>query len=102
VAKKFSTSVHGVEEIYKEYNRKADELRQGYRMLPALKIRTAMEEHVAAKSGEKIDWEAMEQDRQQHAKPQELRHSSWEAFFQWLDTMAKRLDRLLGEEKIRF
>jgi hypothetical protein len=30
VANKFGLSVDGVEEIYREYKRKADELRQGY------------------------------------------------------------------------
>src|SRR5262249_60913447 len=93
VAKKFSLSVDGVEEIHREYKRKADELMKGYRRLPAPKIRTALEEHVASKSGEKLDWEALEKRRQQRAKP---RLFSWEQFFPWLDTMAERLDRLLG------
>lgn len=81
VAKKFFLSVHGVAEIYKEYKRKADELMKGYRKLPAPKMRTALEEHAASKSGEKLDWEALKKCRQQHAKP---RLSSREEFFQWL------------------
>jgi hypothetical protein len=93
IAQKYRLSAHGVEDIYKEYKRKADELIKGYRRLPAPKIRTALERHIASKSGEKLDWEAMEKRRQQRAKP---RLSSYEQFFQWLDTMAERLEPLLG------
>ena len=93
VAKKFSLSVDGVEEIYREYKRKADELMKGYRRLPAPKIRTELEGLIASKSGEKLDWEALEKRRQQRAKP---RLSSLAQFFQWLDTMAERLDRPQG------
>jgi hypothetical protein len=99
VAKRFSHSVDGVEEIYREYKRKADEIIKGYRRLPASKIRTALEGHVASIGGEKLNWEALERRRQQQAKP---RLSSWEEFFQWLDTIAERLDRLLGGKKTRF
>src|SRR5262249_43577698 len=99
VAKKFSLSVDGVEEIYREYKRKADELMKGYRRLPAPKIRTELEGLIASKSGEKLDWEALEKRRQQLAKP---RLSSLAQFFQWLDTMAERLDRLQGGVKNAF
>ena len=94
VAKKFSLSVDGVEEIYRAYKRKADELRQGYRRLPTAKIRTLVEKEFAARDWEILDRATLEKRRQQDAKP---RLTSWEAFFQWLDTMAERLENRLGE-----
>jgi hypothetical protein len=94
VANRCGLSVDGVEEIYREYERKVDELRQGYKRLPTPKRRTGMEEVFAAKGWEKPDWAALEKRRQPGAK---TRLTSWEAFFQWLDTMAERLKNRLGE-----
>src|SRR5262249_28842726 len=49
VANKFGLSVDGVEEIYREYKRKADELRQGSRREPTPKIRTLVEKDFASR-----------------------------------------------------
>lgn len=93
MAKKYSLSMDGIEEIYKVYRQKADELMTGRKRLPTPKIRTLMEKGFASKGWEKPDWAALEKRLQQYAKP---RLTSWEEFFQWLDTMAERLEPLLG------
>jgi hypothetical protein len=93
VANRFGLSVDGVEEIYREYKRKDDELRQGSKRVPTPKIRTLVEKDLASRGRPIPDEATLEKRRQQHAKP---RLTSWEEFFQWLDTMAERLDPLIG------
>jgi hypothetical protein len=99
VGEQYNLSKEGVKEIYEAYKWKADELLKGYRRLPAPKRRKSLEQAFVDKWGERPDWEMLEKRRQQDAKP---RLASREEFFQWLDTMAERLERLLGGCKSTF